>query len=296
MGNLNLLHLIIEQLSCHEKENLYWLKIYDDLGEEMSREASCKDDYQNNKDKSVFLKRVKITMKINELIIKYSAICYMCVGAYATYKSAPQEYHFPYAFINSLIFAVASPGSVCTLLTSMNVFHHVCYHLFLQFNAINNKFSDIKYRFANRRRQNYRLLKLLHEHNRLCTHFSRFNNFWNIYLAIKFLLIPLSIQLCLYISFFTPASIISRLTFFSGGILMLLFLSSDCLSASMVNKKAHECYQTLNRIFLDKRLSLHVKIKLNNYIQRLDRKRLAFTCYNLLNVTYATYLMVKIHF
>jgi hypothetical protein len=74
---------------------------------------------------------------------------------------------------------------------------------------------------------------------------------------------------------------------------MALFLSSDCLSASMVNKRAHSCYSLLNRVSLDTRLSLHVKIKLNNYIQRLDGKSISFTCYNLFNVTYASYFKVN---
>jgi hypothetical protein len=75
--------------------------------------------------------------------------------------------------------------------------------------------------------------------------------------------------------------------------LAIIFLSFDCLSASIVNQKAHQCYSLLNQISLDKRLSLRVKIKLNSYIQRLDGKSLAFTCYNLFNVTYATYLNVS---
>jgi len=133
----------------------------------------------------------------------------------------------------------------------------------------------------------------LREHNKVCLHLYRFNHFWKNYFGFKYILHPLGIQLCAYVAFVASTNTAGRLIFFSGCLFQFICLTSDCLSASIVHKKAHSCYSLLNRISLDKRLSLHVKIKLNNYIQRLDGKKLSFTCFNLLNVTNTTYFYVS---
>jgi hypothetical protein len=159
----------------------------------------------------------------------------------------------------------------------------------LNFRAIFKKNSGL----CNKRLLNHRLIKLLREHNQVCLDLHQFNHFWKDYLAIKYLLFPLGIQLCAYVSFLTLTNIPTRVMFFSGGIIELTCLTIDCLSASSVHKNGHSCYSILNRISMDKRLSLHAKIKLNNYIQRLDGKSLSFTCFNLFNVTYASYFYVS---
>jgi hypothetical protein len=234
-------------------------------------------------------------MKINQLIIKTTSVAYTSLFIYFIYKSLPEEYYYTYALINSLLLVIALPTLISLLFTSLTVFHHVCYNLIIRFNAINKRFAEfskIKIK-TSKNHSNYLLLQLLREHNQVCYDLYQFDHFWRVYLAIKYLFFPLTIQLCVYIAFFTSTNFIFQFTFFSGACFSILCLSCDCITASMVNQKAHECYSLLNQIFLDTRLSLHVKIKLNNYIERLNGKSLVFTCSNLFNVTYATYFNVS---
>jgi hypothetical protein len=201
-----------------------------------------------------------------------------------------------YAAINSLLFFFLFPTSFPLFLISMIGFNHVCYSFSIKFNNLNKKFDHFLASIndsAHRKYINYKLIQLLREHNHVCVHLYQFNHFWTIYLAIKYLLFPAGIQLCLYNSFFAETNIISRSPFFICAIFEIICLSSDSISASMVRKKAHSCYLTLNRICMSTRLSPRVKIKLNNYIQRFNAKSLSFTCFNLFSVTYATYFIVS---
>jgi len=294
---------MIHQLFGDDKDKrlfFSWLKIYqriDKIGG-IPNSLNCQD-VLNMKLISTFWKRVKITMKINQVVIYSSTICITSLFNYMIFKSLPKEYHLTYAPINCIIYNAGSPIAMSILLTSMCVFYHVCYQLKIRFEIMSKKILNFRAIFkknsgpCNKRLLNHRLIKLLREHNQVCLDLHQFNHFWKDYLAIKYLLFPLGIQLCAYVSFLALTNIPTRVIFFSGGIIELTCLTIDCLSASSVHKNAHSCYSILNRISMDKRLSLNVKIKLNNYIQRLDGKSVSFTCFNLFNVTYASYFYVS---
>jgi len=286
MPYLTIAHIILDQLLDGRWRNLFWLKIY--------QNPDCELD-ERQEEMNLFWDRVRITMKVNELVMNMGRIMYSCLFIYLIYKSLPEEYYLTYAFINSILIFLSIIPSQSMFFTSMTVFYHVCYQFIIRFNTINKKIKhlrDNKHK-ADRKKTDRRLLSLLQQHNQVCVHLYAFNQFWNIYLAIKSILFPLSIQLGFYVSFFTAGNIPSRFVYFSGAIFELIVLSCDCLSASAVHKKAHSCYFLLNRISLNKRLSLHVKIKLNNYIQRFNGKSLVFTSFNLFNVTYASYFNVS---
>jgi uncharacterized membrane protein len=294
---------MIHQLFVHDdNERLFfsWLKVYQKIDRIVDNSHSL--DYrkfENMKLISTFWKRVRITMNMSQVVIYCSSIGYNLFFDYLIFKSLPKEYHLTYAPINCFIYNVGNPFAMSIFLTSMCVFHHVCYHLKIRFQIVNNKISNFRNIFKknsvpwNKGLFNYRLIKLLLEHNQVCLDLHQFNHFWKDYLAIKYLLLPLGIQLCTYVSLLAATNIPTRVMFLIGVIILLTCLTIDCLSASFVHKKTHSCYQTLNRISMDKRLSLRVKIKLNNYIQRLDGKSLSFTCFNLFNVTYASYFYVS---
>jgi hypothetical protein len=294
---LTSLYFIIKQLDSRQKNHFHWLKIYEESEEIGDIDGLNNDREYEENDVFLFWKRVRITMRINMFMIYHSRMIFMTLAPYFIYASSRKEYYFPYSLINSLLIFTVCFTSMSVIFTSMIVFYHVCYHLSIQFNLIFKKMIEFKKtqkQHTNIGSRSRELLKLLREHNEVCLDLVRFNNFWNVFLAIKCVLCPLAIQLCIYISFLTPAKIPARIAFFTGVIKFTLCLSSVCLSASMANKKARSCYSLMNQISLSTQLSLHVKIKLNNYIQRLDGKNLAFTCFNLFNITYGNYFKVSL--
>ncbi len=174
--------------------NHFWLKIYEGP-REIDNSNSSVVKY-NHEDMKIFWKRVNITIRLTRLIQNSVIIIFICLATYFIYKSSLKKYYLTFAFVNSLHIASVLSTSIPIFLISMCGFHHICYYFTIRFKHINHKLSkflQVLDKSDKMKQHNLTLIRLLREHNRICIDLSQFNHFWNVCLAIKYLLFPLGI-------------------------------------------------------------------------------------------------------
>jgi len=213
-------------------KKLNWLEIY-----ETELLPSDSDQYQNEF-KHKFWKRVRVTYKLTLVTLVYTSIVYPIFFSFMTFKSVPYEYHLPYTILNSIHVGISCIGVLVTLVTSITIFYHVCYHLSLRFDYVNNTINDLSIDLISEKNFNRRLMRKLREHNQICIDLSRYNHFWKIYLALNYLFHPIVTMLFLYVAII-PAQVdfVTKVCFGFASLLVLTCLSCPCLSAGVVQKK-----------------------------------------------------------
>lgn len=179
--------------------------------------------------------RLCVCVILAQIIQWYTELVILPVWGYEFVVYWPKDYFLFYGFPALLGLYLWCWYCIPHCMAFILVFHQMCYYLRLRFKYVNRLLETYQKNKNNQRI--HELIRLLDEHNKICTTLRLFNKFWSKALFMDAVLYTSMTLLIIYLGYFSNLDIVLKLFFGSFAITFTFCFFANFLSAASVSSE-----------------------------------------------------------